>query len=73
MILKEKEQGHIVATDALQWLRRSLHFFVSFFKCLIKNYNDHVVEQNLSTQLKTAYRESLEMYHTWLGKQLFSV
>lgn len=73
MILAEKAQGNTSATDALQWLRRGLHFFVKFFSCLIDDYKDEVVDENLSKQLKEAYSQSLERYHSWLGKQLFSV
>lgn len=87
MVLAEKTQGAIVATDALQWLRRQvneikilifatkilfrgLHFIVRFFQCIVEE-NERT--ENLSPHLKTAYSETLEMYHGWMGTQLFSV
>lgn len=52
---------------------RGLNFFVCFFQHLIEDYDNNVESENLSSNLKLAYAESLERYHSWLGTQLFSV
>ncbi|XP_018564403.1 pleckstrin homology domain-containing family A member 8 [Anoplophora glabripennis] len=73
MILKEQQGGQGLATDALMWLRRALHFLSSFFQRIVDDTNSERCSPDLTGFLKTAYSETLEEYHGWLGTQLFNV
>ncbi|KAL1488543.1 hypothetical protein ABEB36_015007 [Hypothenemus hampei] len=73
MILREKMEGDIIATDALLWLRRALHFISSFFQYIIMDTESERVAQDLTPFVKNAYSDSLERHHGWLGTQLFNV
>lgn len=70
MLFIERDRGALVAIDALQWLRRGLHFIVCFFTAIL---DDNGQSDNLAPLLKSAYSESLERYHGWMGSQLFKV
>ncbi|KAK9890733.1 hypothetical protein WA026_012081 [Henosepilachna vigintioctopunctata] len=73
MVLLEKGSDSNVATDALQWLRRALHFIGRLFQQLIDNHDSGITSSDLTPILKRAYSETLEQYHGWLGTQLFNV
>ncbi|CAG9767296.1 unnamed protein product [Ceutorhynchus assimilis] len=76
MILKEQIEGDNsrgIATDALLWLRRALHFKSIFFQLIIMDTDSQRLVQDLTPFIKRAYSESLERYHGWLGSQLFHV
>ncbi|KAF5298028.1 hypothetical protein FQR65_LT09839 [Abscondita terminalis] len=68
MILREKEDGNLLAIDALMWLRRSLKFLLEFFDGLS---NESKEETNLL--IKKAYSKSLKMYHGWFVGNLFNI
>ncbi|XP_017775389.1 PREDICTED: pleckstrin homology domain-containing family A member 8 [Nicrophorus vespilloides] len=70
MILSEKNEGENLVTDALQWLRRGLHFMQRFLECVLSDVEG---KTNLSNFLKVAYLETLEPYHGWMGTQLFNI
>lgn len=70
MILSERESGAILATDALQWLRRGLHFIYRFFQYVLEDKEEN---ENLGKHMKTAYEETLKRYHGWVGTKLFNV
>ncbi|KAJ8942219.1 hypothetical protein NQ314_010119 [Rhamnusium bicolor] len=73
MILKEKDTGKLIATDALLWLRRALHFLCSFFQSVVDDTLSERCSQDLTPFIKSAYSETLEPHHGWLGTQLFNV
>ncbi|KAJ3642538.1 hypothetical protein Zmor_025306 [Zophobas morio] len=73
MILKQKEAGELVVVNALQWLRRALHFVSCFFQAIIEDSDNNNYTQDLSPFVKSAYKETLERYHGWLGTQLFNI
>ncbi|KAH1000425.1 hypothetical protein HUJ04_000334 [Dendroctonus ponderosae] len=72
MILREQVEGGMVATDALLWLRRALHFLSQFFECIIMDSESERATQDLVPMMQQAYSETLEPYHGWLGTQLFN-
>nr|XP_015838674.1 PREDICTED: glycolipid transfer protein 1 [Tribolium castaneum] len=73
MILKQKNVGQLLVVDALQWLRRALHFISRFFQSVIDDSDNNNNTQDLSIFVKNAYKETLERYHGWLGSQLFNI
>ncbi|RZC35792.1 GLTP domain containing protein [Asbolus verrucosus] len=73
MILKQKSAGELIVVDALQWLRRGLHFITRFFQSVIDDTDNNNNTQDLSPFIKSAYKETLERYHGWLGSQLFNI
>ncbi|KAJ8985262.1 hypothetical protein NQ317_007047 [Molorchus minor] len=73
MILSERNDGGAIATDALMWLRRALHFLSTFFQYVIEDTSNEQCSPDLRTLIKNAYSETLEQYHGWLGTQLFNV
>ncbi|KAL3269671.1 hypothetical protein HHI36_008732 [Cryptolaemus montrouzieri] len=74
MILMEKQAESLLVTDAIQWLRRALHFVLRVFQQILDNHDNNVLNSaDLSIMLKRAYAETLENYHGWLGTQLFNV
>ncbi|XP_044754936.1 pleckstrin homology domain-containing family A member 8 [Coccinella septempunctata] len=73
MVLSEKENDGVVVTDALQWLRRALHFVSRLFHHILDNHDNGSITSDLTPMLKRAYSETLEPYHGWLGTQLFNV
>ncbi|ENN72445.1 hypothetical protein D910_09467 [Dendroctonus ponderosae] len=72
MILREQVEGGMVATDALLWLRRALHFLSQFFECIIMDSESERATQDLVPMMQQAYSETLEPYHGWLGTQLMA-
>ncbi|XP_022914625.1 glycolipid transfer protein A isoform X2 [Onthophagus taurus] len=70
MILDEKKQKKDVATDALMWLRRGLHFLATFFQLIV---DDKTQQESLVQFIRTAYEEVLQRYHGWMGVQLFNI
>nr|CAD7596137.1 unnamed protein product [Timema genevievae] len=73
MVLHEKEKGGNVATDALLWLRRALHFVYTFFHCIVEDTEKGRKTEDLVPFLKKAYKDVLERYHGWMAQQLFSL
>ncbi|CAH1379113.1 unnamed protein product [Tenebrio molitor] len=73
MVLKKRDAGDLVVVDALQWLRRALHFITRFFQSIIDDTDNNYNVQDLSPFVKNAYKETLERYHGWLGSQLFNI
>ncbi|XP_044271748.1 pleckstrin homology domain-containing family A member 8 isoform X2 [Tribolium madens] len=73
MILKQKNLDQLLVVDALQWLRRALHFISRFFQSVIDDTDNNNNTQDLSIFVKNAYKETLERYHGWIGSQLFNV
>lgn len=70
MVLLEKQEGKIVATDALMWLRRGLNFLLEFFEEIVR---DEACQEDLSAFVKTAYSRTLKKYHGWFGSNLFNL
>uniref|UniRef100_A0A1B6K9P3 Glycolipid transfer protein domain-containing protein n=1 Tax=Graphocephala atropunctata TaxID=36148 RepID=A0A1B6K9P3_9HEMI len=70
MVLLEQSTGGILATDALMWLRRALHLIQRFFELILEDNNS---TEELVVFLKTAYRETLCVYHNWPLQVLFSM
>ncbi|XP_044271745.1 glycolipid transfer protein isoform X1 [Tribolium madens] len=73
MILKQKNLDQLLVVDALQWLRRALHFISRFFQSVIDDTDNNNNTQDLSIFVKNAYKETLERYHGWIGSQLFNI
>nr|XP_023022322.1 glycolipid transfer protein-like [Leptinotarsa decemlineata] len=73
MIVREQTEGENVATDALMWLRRALHFLSLFYQYLIEDSRNDQASSDLAPLLKKAYSETLKPFHGWLGSQLFNV
>ncbi|KAF5276306.1 hypothetical protein FQA39_LY06655 [Lamprigera yunnana] len=63
MILMEKQEGDMIATDALMWLRRSLSFLLEFFDGFCNE-----TEKETSAIIKRAYTNTLKS--TMVGLQL---
>ncbi|GJQ80414.1 hypothetical protein Trydic_g12273 [Trypoxylus dichotomus] len=73
MVLTEQAAGGTVTVDALQWLRRGLHFLAKFFECILEDIDQGGNQQSLVPFLKIAYETVLQRYHGWMGGQLFNV
>ncbi|XP_034252063.1 glycolipid transfer protein [Thrips palmi] len=74
MLLFEKAQGcKATAIDALLWLRRALHFVHNFLRSVATECRDNNWGEDLSTNVQTSYRETLEMHHGWIAQKLFGV
>ncbi|CAG9761309.1 unnamed protein product [Ceutorhynchus assimilis] len=72
MILGEKKETGVrgMATEALLWLARELHFYSLFFKYATSNETEKEQPEEVSSLFRKAYAESLELHHGWLGTQL---
>lgn len=73
MILSETETDDIIATDALLWLGRGLHFVQRFFELFIQDAENSNLSDELVPILKTAYKETLRQHHGWVAHQLFGL
>lgn len=73
MVIAEKKAGENFATEALLWLKRALHFFQVFLRCVVRDADEGKHSENLSPFLKEAYCTTLEKYHGWMAQQLFSL
>ncbi|KAK4875368.1 hypothetical protein RN001_011790 [Aquatica leii] len=68
MVLGERQEGNVLATDALMWLRRGLTFLLEFFDGLCSN-----TEEETNIVVKKAYAKTLKKYHGWFASNLFSI
>lgn len=68
LVIEESKTSSIVVTDALQWLRRGLHFMWHYFDLILTNENG-----NSSDWMKIAYERTLKIYHGWMGQTLFNI
>ncbi|KRT80565.1 hypothetical protein AMK59_8091 [Oryctes borbonicus] len=73
MVLTEQAAGGLTTIDALQWLRRGLHFLAKFFDCILEDVDQGGNQQTLVPFLKIAYETVLQRYHGWMGGQLFNI
>ncbi|KAF4520114.1 hypothetical protein B566_EDAN010270 [Ephemera danica] len=73
MVISEKKAGENFATEALLWLKRALHFFQVFLRCVVHDAKEGKHSENLAPFLKQAYSTTLEKYHGWMAQQLFSL
>ncbi|XP_059480150.1 glycolipid transfer protein [Neocloeon triangulifer] len=71
MIIAEKQQGGIFATDALLWLKRALHFFQVFLEAILKDSENGEKVENVSPHLTVAYQTTLERYHNFIIRKTF--
>ncbi|CAB3383018.1 Hypothetical predicted protein [Cloeon dipterum] len=72
MIIAEKQQGGVYATDALLWLKRALHFFQVFLEGILTDSQNGKVEEDVSSHLSNAYKITLERFHNFLVKKTFN-
>lgn len=73
LVLDEQNNEELLFTNAVQWLRRSLHFITKFLKLVLESCDSQYGMDELSFYFKKAYEETMEPYHGWLGTQLFNV
>ncbi|KAK3911078.1 Glycolipid transfer protein, partial [Frankliniella fusca] len=73
LLATEQAQGGLRAADALLWLRRALHFFHEFLHSIVKDTKANSRREDLSENIQTAYKETLQKHHGFLAQRLFSV
>ncbi|XP_072391008.1 glycolipid transfer protein [Diabrotica undecimpunctata] len=72
MILRERSEVGL-ATEALMWLKRGLHFLSTFFTLILEDSQLEMPSSDFGPLLKKAYTATLKSYHGWLGVQLFNI
>lgn len=75
MILNSVREGKANVSENVIWLERLLRFWNVYLQMIIDDLakGKAVVSTDWGELMKTAYTESLEHYHGWLGTQLCNI
>jgi pleckstrin homology domain containing family A member 8 len=60
------------ATDALLWLKRAIWFFKEIFNEIL-NQDPDDIEHNLKDLIHSSYSKTLQKYHNWVVRSIFTL